>query len=251
MAILTHQKNSKTKLTPNFTASEFACHGKGCCTTSKIDEKLANYLQKIREHFGECVTITSGYRCAKHNRAVGGATSSYHAKGMAADIVVEGVAPAEVAKYAESIGILGIGLYETDKDGHFVHVDTRTKKAFWYGQKQIKRSTFGGAPSNYPLKQFITDIQRAFDVDDDGIAGPETLDGTVTLSSILNRKHQAVYYVQLRLKALGYAEVGSADGVAGGDFTKAVKQFQKDNGCKADGELTARGKTWRKLLGMK
>jgi hypothetical protein len=39
---------------------------------------------------------------------------------------------------------LGIGLYETNSDGYFVHIDTRTTKSFWYGQKQAKRTTFGG-----------------------------------------------------------------------------------------------------------
>ena len=49
--------------------------------------------------------------------------------------MVEGIHPSEVAKFAESIGILGIGLYETNSDGYFVHIDTRTTKSFWYGQK--------------------------------------------------------------------------------------------------------------------
>ena len=39
--------------------------------------------------------------------------------------------------------------------------------------------------------------------------------------------------------------------VAGEKFTAAVTRFQKANGCTADGEITAKGKTWRKLLGMK
>jgi uncharacterized protein YcbK (DUF882 family) len=49
---------------------------------------------------------------------------------------VKGVAPREVAKYAESIGIKGVGLYETSVDGHFTHIDTRTSKSFWYGQSE-------------------------------------------------------------------------------------------------------------------
>ena len=57
---------------------------------------------------------------------------------MAADIVVKGVAPKDVAAYAEAIGIKGIGLYPT-----FTHIDTRRKKSFWYGAQQEARSTFG------------------------------------------------------------------------------------------------------------
>lgn len=104
--------------------------------------------------------------------------------------------------------------------------------------------------SNYPLKNFVKDIQRATGSKVDGKAGPETLSNTLTLSAVLNRKHPAIYYVQRRLKALGYTEVGKIDGIAGGKFTAAVKHFQKDNGCEADGEITARAKTWKKLLGM-
>ena len=147
MAIKTYTKGKKTKLSTNFQSTEFDCHGKNCCSSTLIDEKLVDYLQSIRDYFGKPVNISSAYRCAVHNKNVGGATSSRHKSGEAADIYINGVAPAEIAKYAESIGILGIGLYETDKDGHFVHIDTRTKKAFWYGQSQAYRSTFGGTPA--------------------------------------------------------------------------------------------------------
>ena len=103
---------------------------------------------------------------------------------------------------------------------------------------------------SYSLKEFIKDIQGATGSKVDGIAGKETLSNTLTLSAVLNRKHPTVYYVQRRLKVLGYTEVGTIDGIAGAKFTAAVKRFQKDNGCVKDGEITARAKTWKKLLGM-
>lgn len=143
----TLEKKNRQQLSKNFISTEFDCKGKGCCSQTIIDEKLVDYLQKIRDYFKRPITITSAYRCAIHNRNVGGATGSYHSQGKAADIVVDGATPLEVAQYAESIGIKGIGLYETDLDGHFVHIDTRTYKSFWYGQKQQARSTFGGAKS--------------------------------------------------------------------------------------------------------
>lgn len=144
MAIKQYGKTANVTLSANLKSNEFACKGTGCCNTVLIDETLVNYVQKIREHFNAPVTINSGYRCKTHNKAVGGVSNSNHTKGTAADIVVKDVAPSEVAKYAESIGVLGIGLYETAKDGYFTHIDTRTKKSFWYGQKQAKRDTFGG-----------------------------------------------------------------------------------------------------------
>lgn len=264
MAVKTYKKGSTTKLSKNFNVSEFQCKGGGCCFTVLVDDLLAVYLQKIRDHFGAKVTITSGYRCPIHNCNVGGATGSRHGKGQAADIVVAGVAPRKVAAYAESIGVKGIGLYETLKDGYFVHIDTRTVKSFWYGQAQEYRSTFGGAaaavttkpttgttaPTNYTLDQFVRDVQKAIGASVDGVAGFETLGKTVTLSAKRNISHAAVLAVQKRLQALGYTQVGEADGVAGAKFTEAVKAFQAANGCEADGEITAENKTWRKLLGM-
>lgn len=138
-----YTKGNKTRLSANLSSTEFDCHGKGCCTETEIESKLIDIVQKIREHFGKPIIVSSGYRCPVHNKSVNGATSSRHMKGQAADVYIEGVEPIEIARYAESIGVKGIGLYETDKDGYFVHVDTRTSKYFWYGQSEAPRSTFG------------------------------------------------------------------------------------------------------------
>lgn len=247
MAIKTYKKGDKQKIAENFRAREFDCQGVGCCTTTPIDEKLVQYLQKIRDHFGKPVYLTA-YRCKAHNaRTPNAATNSRHIYGQAADFHIDGVAPAEIAKYAESIGVKGIGLYDT-----FVHIDTRESKSFWYSHAQEYRATFGGAPVEnlYTQEQFVRDVQAACGAAVDGIAGPETLSKTVTLSAYKNRTHRAVEAVQKRLAALGYKQVGEADGIAGAKFTAAVKAFQQDNRCWVDGELTAKNKTWRLLLGM-
>lgn len=112
-----------------------------------------------------------------------------------------------------------------------------------YDQKEI-------AVSTYSLRDFVKEIQRACGAAVDGIAGPETLSKTVTLSAKKNYKHAAVRAVQKRLRALGYREVGSVDGIAGPKFTSAVVHYQQDKGCVVDGEITARNKTWKKLLGL-
>lgn len=43
-------------------------------------------LQPLRDHLGVPITVTSGYRCPKLNRAVGGVPNSQHLTGEAADI---------------------------------------------------------------------------------------------------------------------------------------------------------------------
>ena len=142
MAIKKYTKGKAIKLSENFNSTEFDCKCGAACSSTLIDETLVALLQQIRNHFKKPIIITSGYRCAAHNKEVGGATNSYHTKGQAADIVVYGVSPQEVAKYAESIGVKGIGLYDS-----FVHIDTRTSKSFWYSSKQEYRATFGGNSS--------------------------------------------------------------------------------------------------------
>ena len=47
---------------------------------------VENVLDPLREAYGKPIVVTSGYRCEKLNRAVGGAASSQHVKGQAADI---------------------------------------------------------------------------------------------------------------------------------------------------------------------
>ena len=245
MSVKTYQKTDRSNLTKNFTVSELSCHGSGCCSTVKIDSILVDYLQKIRDHFGKPVTINSGYRCAKHNKAVGGASGSRHTKGQAADIVVKDVAPAEVAKYAESIGILGIGLYETAKDGYFVHIDTRTEKAFWYGQAQDYRSTFGGVNA---VKEWqdaaIADGYKFPRYGADGSWGAECV--SVARKALVMKQRT---YTNENLTKIVQRVVGvSVDGKCGSETDAAIVKYQEKNGLAADGVVGLN--TWKKILGV-
>jgi len=126
-------KDGARKLAPGFKVREFRCRDGS--DVVMIDESLVMLLQCIREHFGKPVTITSGYRTAAHNTAVGGAKSSQHLLGRAADIQVQDTDPLAVAAYAESLmpGWGGVGRYPV-KPGRargWVHVDTRPNKSRW------------------------------------------------------------------------------------------------------------------------
>lgn len=115
------------------------------------------------------------------------------------------------------------------------------------GNVVYSRSEETGA---YTLEQFIRDVQAACGATVDGIAGPETLSKTVTISATKNSRHPVVRPVQRRLTSLGYTQVGTADGIAGAKFTAGLKAFQGNNDCVVDGEATAQKKTWKKLLGL-
>ena len=54
-----------------------------CKSLTALIEKV---LDPLREAYGKPIIVTSGYRCEKLNKAVGGAASSQHVKGEAADI---------------------------------------------------------------------------------------------------------------------------------------------------------------------
>ena len=56
-------------------------------------------LEPIRAHYGRAVTINSGYRGPALNKAVGGAATSQHCKGEAADIEIAGVANGDLANW--------------------------------------------------------------------------------------------------------------------------------------------------------
>ena len=126
-------KDGAKQLAPGFRVREFRCRDGS--DTILIDQTLAVLLQAIREHFNKPITITSGYRTAAHNKSVGGAKSSQHLLGKAADIQVADTTVEAVAAYAESLmpDWGGVGRYpvKAGRAKGWVHVDTRAKKSRW------------------------------------------------------------------------------------------------------------------------
>lgn len=121
-------KDGNKNLSENFKVKEFAC--KDGSDVIFVAPELVEVLQKIRTHFGKAVNINSAYRTPTYNKKVGGATYSQHLYGTAADIRINGVAPKDIAAYAETLlnGTGGIGIYS-----NFVHIDVRKGKSRWNG----------------------------------------------------------------------------------------------------------------------
>lgn len=61
-----------------------------------------NIFQPVRDHFGKPIAVTSGYRSADLNKAIGGSSTSQHCKGEAIDMdadVFGGVTNREIFEY--------------------------------------------------------------------------------------------------------------------------------------------------------
>lgn len=103
----------------------------------------------------------------------------------------------------------------------------------------------------YTKKKFVKDLEKVFGLTVTGVATKKLLKKLPTVSADKNNKHKCVKYVQKRLFAMGYEEVGEADGIAGSKFTKAVKKFKKKELGNADpkGVLYAGKKAWKTLIG--
>jgi zinc D-Ala-D-Ala carboxypeptidase len=104
------------QLSPHFSLAELTVTGTGLANTPDEDEIarlriLAQFLEKVRALLGNRpITVDSAFRSEAVNEAVGGVPNSAHRLGFAADIVVDGLTPYEVATILDRAG----------KDGHLV-----------------------------------------------------------------------------------------------------------------------------------
>lgn len=63
-------------------------HAISATVADNLVRLVDNVLDPLRKAYGKPITVTSGYRCEKLNRLVGGVTNSDHLLGMAADLDV-------------------------------------------------------------------------------------------------------------------------------------------------------------------
>ena len=99
------------KLTENFSLNELTksqtAERKGIDNTPSAEhqENLKSLcemiLQPIRDHFGQVVSVSSGYRSPELCVAIGSSTQSQHAKGEASDFEIFGVSNKELADWID------------------------------------------------------------------------------------------------------------------------------------------------------
>lgn len=131
-----HYTEVKNWRWPNFSRAEIACKQvskKGNCYCGGsivIDEHSMDCLQRFRNIVGIPFSPNSAYRCAVHNRNVGGSPNSQHLLGRAFDIPIKkGMDRATIHRAAKKAGFTGFGDYD-----NFVHVDTGPAR-YWDERK--------------------------------------------------------------------------------------------------------------------
>ena len=122
-------------LTKDFSRSEFSC--KCGCGFDRIDPRVVEMCQTIRDALGEPIRINSACRCQSHNAKVGGVDGSYHTKGLAADL--------SCAEGSQRLQAVVKALHDAGKLPHlayckryiaknFVHVDCGHKRVTMFAK---------------------------------------------------------------------------------------------------------------------
>lgn len=120
-----------TKLSDHFKQSEFSCQ---CnypeCIQQKVSKELLRRLENFRGAAGKPLTVTSGFRCQKHQEDLAKnkvntvvASKSQHELGTAADVANSSLMVSELMDLAKKVGFESIGYAF-----NFLHVDLRPKR---------------------------------------------------------------------------------------------------------------------------
>jgi uncharacterized protein YcbK (DUF882 family) len=139
------KKDGAKKLSTHLRVSEFRDR-RSTSDVVMVDMKNVKAIEalfgNLKKWYGikpTTVHVTSGYRTAATNTAIGGAKGSRHLTGEAVDFhMYEGARPIPSIYILCALQRMGIKGVERIRDGVSVHIDTRT--AQWYAY-QVKTSS--------------------------------------------------------------------------------------------------------------
>lgn len=137
------------KLTNNFSLSEMLISGAAYRhkyyeqfapsknVVQNLKELCENILQPLRDELGVPIHVSSGYRCKRVNDKIGGAKTSQHVKGQAADIQIAEITTIDVCKKIVEMGIDFDQMIE--EYGSWVHISFNARN----NRKQILQKAKG------------------------------------------------------------------------------------------------------------
>jgi len=110
-----------------FSRKELQCRcGQFCDYACPMDPDFMDRVDRLREHFGKPLKVTSGYRCPSHNNNVSSTgTSGPHVSGKAIDFGVSRDDAHALLKIAMDINFSGVGIAQKGT-GRFIHLDDLT-----------------------------------------------------------------------------------------------------------------------------
>jgi lysozyme family protein len=121
-----------TDQTPNFRWYELTHGGERLPPNEDVLNgmiRCATLAQKVRNHLGKPLVVTSGYRPPEINRRVGGARFSRHLVGDALDFVVPGMTGRALYNKLDHLIDGGLGQYRGFPN--LIHIDARDGRARW------------------------------------------------------------------------------------------------------------------------
>jgi len=124
-------------LSEHFNHQDFFCRCEACKATNeyKIHLGLVGVLEALAVKLNRPIKIKMAFRCEAENEKLGGGRKSFHLRGKAAHIYVDGMKPQELFKHLREIeDVRGLGLNLEDGT---VHVDLRpeTEREEWVKEK--------------------------------------------------------------------------------------------------------------------
>ncbi len=117
---------------------------------NNLKELCVNVLQRVRDHFGRVVSVSSGYRSPDLCEAIGSSKNSQHAKGEAADFEITGVDNFDLAiwisKNLEFDQLISEFYVEGDEDSGWVHCSVKkegNRKQCLTAYKEGSKTVYG------------------------------------------------------------------------------------------------------------
>lgn len=102
-------------------------------------------LDKIREYYKSPLIISSGFRIFPLNKKIGGAATSQHCKGEAADFYIVGIPIERLFNDIRTGKITGLVWDQVIEEGTWVHISYRVSG----NRKQALRASFKGGKVSY------------------------------------------------------------------------------------------------------
>lgn len=127
--------------TPHFSWAELLVNQKDLPSLEVLNNLLsvARVLEVYREKVfnNSTITITSGWRSPTYNKKIGGASNSYHCKGMAIDFIVANYTPQNVQDKLDIIHFGGLEFAST-----WTHIDIRDSICRFNENNTIRQSHY-------------------------------------------------------------------------------------------------------------